>query len=285
MTGQDQLQRFLFENSNIRGSIVKLENTFTQATENRDYPTVVRHLLGQSLAASALMGDSLKFEGSLTLQAQGQGPLRLLVSDCSHELVLRGLAHFDPEVETAPDLPAMIGKGHLVITITPDEGQRYQGIVPLEQPTLAGCLADYFRLSEQLATFMVLFADDTHAGGLMLQQLPGELAGPDHDLWPRAVKLAETLSSGEMLGLPATELVHRLYHQENVRLFPARETRFGCSCSRDRTRKALEALGREDCTALLDEQQVIEINCHFCGRRYVYDRADVQAVFGGPHLH
>jgi len=285
MSGQDQLQRFLFENSNIRGSIVKLENAFTQATENRDYPSVVRNLLGQCLAACALMGDSLKFEGSLTLQAQGQGALRLLVSDCSHELVLRGLAHFEPEVEAAPDLPAMIGKGHLVITITPDEGQRYQGIVPLEQPTLAGCLEDYFRLSEQLATFMVLFADGEHAGGLMLQQLPGELAGPDHDLWPRAVKLAETLSPEELFSLPAGALIHRLYHQESVRLFDARDTRFGCSCSRERTRKALEALGQEECMALLDEQEQIEISCHFCGRRYIYTRADVQAVFGGPQVH
>ena len=285
MTGQDQLQRFLFENSNIRGSIVRLDDTFQQATGQQDYPTVVRNLVGQSLAACALMGDSLKFQGSLSLQAQGEGPLRLLVSDSTDQLTLRGLAHWNPEAAEAETLPSLIGNGHLVITITPDAGQRYQGIVPLEQDTLAGCLEDYFRLSEQLATFMCLFADEKGAAGLLLQQLPGELAGPDTDLWPRAIKLAQTLTTEEALQLPSEELIHRLYHQEQVRLFPARATRFGCSCSRERTRLALESLGQDDCMALLDEQEVIEIDCHFCGQRYRYDRADVRAVFGGPRLH
>lgn len=285
MTGHDQLQRFLFEDSNLRGSIVHLKETYRQATDNRDYPPGIRHLLGECLAACALMGDSLKFEGNLSLQAQGKGPLQLLVSDCSNRLRLRGVAQYEAQAPLAGNLPALIGDGRLVITISPEDGQRYQGIVPLEKPSLAKCLQDYFRLSEQLRTFMLLFADDNDAAGLMLQQLPTQPASPDLDLWPRAVKLAETLTARELFQLPAEAIVHRLYHQERTQLFPARMATFGCGCSRLRTRAALEALGRDECIALLNEREVITIDCNFCGRRYIYDRGDVEALFGGPRLH
>lgn len=285
MKGQDQLRRFLFEESNLRGSIVHLKESYQQATGNRDYPAPIRHLLGESLAACALMGDSLKFEGHLSLQAQGKGPLQLLVSDCSNQLRLRGVAQYEPRERLSGGLPALIGDGRLVITISPDEGQRYQGIVPLEKASLAECLQDYFRLSEQLQTFLLLFADDHDAAGFMLQRLPTQPAGPDLDLWPRAVKLAETLTASELFQLPPEAIIHRLYHQENTRLFPTRTAAFGCGCSRQRTRAALEALGQDECLALLNEQEIITIDCNFCGQRYLYDRTDVQALFGGPRLH
>lgn len=284
MAGLDQLQRFLFEDSNVRGALVQLEDSFQHATREHGYPAAITRLLGESLAASTLMSNTLKFEGLLTLQAQGDGPVRILVAECTHNLGIRGLARFD-ELPEQTDLPTLIGNGRLVITLAPRQGQRYQGIVPLEQQTLAGCLQDYFALSEQLETFILLFADDQRAGGLMLQKLPGEASGPDHDLWPRLLKLAETTTADELLYLEPAALLRRLFHQEQVRLFDPKPVEFSCSCNRDRSRNALEALGQEDCYALLEEQAEIEIDCQFCGRKYIYRRADIESLFGGPSVH
>lgn len=283
MALDDQFQRFLFDDSQIRGEWVRLSTSYQDIVSQADYPAIIQQLLGESLAASVLLSGTLKFEGSLSIQAQGNGPVRTLMTECSHDRAIRGLVSFDESVsgETLDDL---LGAGNMAITITPDQGQRYQGVVPREEPTLSGCLEDYFTRSEQIDTRLFLFADGEHAAGLMLQRLPGDKT-LDDDLWRRVGHLASTLKPEEILTLDSETVLHRLYHEETLRLFEPEPVMFRCSCSRERTLAALESIGKDECYSILDEQQTIDMDCQFCHQSYQFDRNDIDQLFHGHSLH
>lgn len=284
MASRDQFQRFLFEHSQVRGAWVQLGDSYREIGQQAPYPESVRQLLGESLVASVLMSSSLKFEGTLSLQAQGEGPVRTLMAECSHDRHIRGLARFEADSVTGNTMDTLLGSGRMAITITPNAGQRYQGVVPREQDTLAGCLEEYFERSEQIATSLFLFADEERAAGLMLQRLPGHTE-EDDDLWDRVNHLARTVEADELLGLDSTTLLHRLFHEETVRVFDGEPVAFRCSCSRDRTLAALESLGREECYDILEEQGTIEMDCQFCHAHYRFDRNDIDHLFTGHTLH
>lgn len=283
MALDDQFQRFLFDNSQVRGEWVRLSDSYRDILSQTDYPDRIRHLLGETLAASVLLSGTLKFEGILSIQAAGEGPVRTLLAECSHDRAIRGLARYEsnPAGESLDDL---LGEGRMAITITPDKGQRYQGVVPREHDTLSGCLEDYFVRSEQIETRLFLFADGEHAAGLMLQRLPGDKA-LDQDLWQRVGHLAGTLKAEELLGLDSETVLHRLFHEETLRLFDSEPVRFSCSCSRERTLGALESIGQEECYSILDEQGQIEMDCQFCHTQYRFDRNDIDQLFHGHSLH
>jgi len=160
MASRDQFQRFIFEDSQVRGAWVKLNDSYSEIGNQAPYPASVRRMLGESLVASVLMSSTLKFEGTLSLQAQGEGPLRTLMAECSHDRFIRGLARYDEHAVTEDSLNALLGEGRMAITISPDKGQRYQGVVPREEESLAGCLEEYFERSEQIPTSFFLFADE-----------------------------------------------------------------------------------------------------------------------------
>lgn len=284
MASQDQFQRFIFEDSQVRGAWVRLADSYQEIASQAPYPTVIRQLLGESLAASVLMSGTLKFEGTLSLQASGQGPLRTLMTECSHDRYLRGLARFDEIPDTADSLDQLLGEGKMAITITPEQGQRYQGVVPREHESLARCLEDYFERSEQIATSLVLFADQDQSAGLLLQRLPGGTE-PDDDLWRRVNHLASTLKPDELLGLDSETVLHRLFHEETVRLFDADPVAFRCSCSRERTLGALEAIGQKECYDIIEERGAIDMDCQFCHAHYRFDRNDIDQLFLGHSLH
>lgn len=284
MASRDQFQRFIFEDSQVRGAWVKLNDSYSEIGNQAPYPASVRRILGESLAASVLMSSTLKFEGTLSLQAQGQGPLRTLMAECSHDRFIRGLARYDEHAVTEESLSALLGEGSMAITISPDKGQRYQGVVPREEENLAGCLEEYFERSEQIPTSFFLFADETCSAGLMLQKMPGNTE-QDSDLWDRLNHLASTVEAEELLGLDSETVLHRLFHEETVRLFNAEPVAFRCSCSRERTLGALEAIGREECYSILDEQDSIEMDCQFCHAHYRFDRNDIDHLFTGHTLH
>lgn len=284
MASQDQFQRFIFENSQVRGAWVRLADSYREIADQAPYPTVVRQLLGESLAASVLMSGTLKFEGTLSLQASGQGPLRTLMTECSHDRYLRGLARYDEIPASADSLDQLLGEGKMAITITPEQGQRYQGVVPREHDSLARCLEDYFERSEQIATSLVLFADQDKSAGLLLQRLPGGTE-PDDDLWRRVNHLASTLKADELLDLDSETVLHRLFHEETVRLFDADPVAFRCSCSRERTLAALQALGQKECYDIVEEQGAIDMDCQFCHAHYRFDRNDIDQLFLGHSLH
>ena len=284
MASADQFQRFIFEDSQIRGAWVQLDESYQQIGLQAPYPESVRYLLGQSLVASVLMSSTLKFSGSLSLQAQGDGPIQTLMSECTHDRFVRGLARFDDTAISEGSFQQLLGDGRMAITITPDQGQRYQGVVPRERDSLAGCLEEYFERSEQIATSLLLFASEGRAGGLLLQRLPGHTA-QDDELWERINHLARTVEAAEMLELDSETLLHRLFHEETVRVFDAEPVAFRCSCSRERTLDALEAIGRDECYSILDEQGSIEMDCQFCHAHYDFERIDIDQLFTGHTLH
>lgn len=274
---KDSLHRFLFERTNVRGELVHLDASWQAALERKDYPEPVRDLLGQALAAAALLSATIKIDGSLTLQLQGAGPVTLLVVQATAQRSLRGLAHWEGEVQPGT-FAELVGEGRLAITLDPGEiGDRYQGIVDLQNDSLAHCLEDYFKHSEQLATRLWLTSNGESAAGMLLQELPAETE--DHDAWARDVHLGETIKEEELLELPAREILHRLYHEEDVRLFEAEPVSFRCSCSRERIETVLRGLGHQEVLSIIEEQGAVCVDCEFCNQRYEFDPVDVEGLF------
>lgn len=272
--------KFLFEALAVRGEVVCLEQTLQAVLGKHDYPAPVQALLGEALAAAALLTGTLKLDGLLLLQAKGDGALRLLMAECTHEGDLRGIARWDGDVPDAP-LVHLLGDGHLAITLEPASGQRYQGIVPLDGLSLAECIEHYFAQSEQLGTRLWLVTGEGRAAGLLLQEMPGAAGvARDADGWNRLCRLTDTLTAGELLQLAPETLLQRLYHEEDVRVFDADALRFRCSCSRERMLAALQSLGRDELQAILDEQDgSLETVCQFCNERRAYSATD---LFGPP---
>ena len=274
----DSLQRFLLEGTPVRGELVQLEATWRAVLERREYPQPLRTLLGEMMAAGALLSATLKFEGSLIMQMQGEGPVKLLVVETTSDYTMRATAKWEGAIESG-NIRSLLGDGKFVITIAPETGKHvYQGVVALEGDTVSEVLEHYMAKSEQLDTRLWLASDADKAGGLLLQRLPGE-SGQDPDAWNRATKIGETITARDLLELPARSIIHRLYHEEDIRLFDEQPTAFRCSCSRERVTAMLRLLGTEEVHSVLDEQGKVEVACEFCGRQYDFDAVDVEQVF------
>lgn len=278
----DNLQRFVFEDAPIRGEIVRLDATYRAVLDRRDYPAPVREVLGELMAASALLASTLKFEGKLIMQIQGDGPIKLLMAECTEAGAMRALAQWRGENVEPATLKELIGSGKFVITIDPqDSRERYQGVVDLEGGSVADALEHYFAQSEQLDTRLWLAADREQAAGMLLQKLPdSELEDPD--AWNRAVHLGSTLSRDELLGLQAKDILHRLYHEEDIRLFARQPLAFRCSCSHERVVAVLKMLGQDEVTSILEERGNVDVDCEFCGAHYEFDAIDAAQLFIAP---
>jgi molecular chaperone Hsp33 len=286
MKEQDQLYRYLFEHHQVRGELVQLDQTFRHMVAAQEYPAPVRQLLGELLVATSLLTATLKFEGSITVQLQGNGPVSLAVINGDHQQQLRGVARWQGELPANPDLKALVGDGHLVITISPDEGERYQGIVSLESDSLASSLESYFAQSEQLATRIWIRTGGTAAeplaAGMLLPALPA--SSEQHaDEFDHLSKLTDTIKDEELFTLPAEEILYRLYHEEEVRLFAPQAIQFRCTCSRERCEQALLQVGQSEVEAMIHEQGQIDMHCDYCGSHYQFDAIDVQALFAEGH--
>ncbi|WP_068824944.1 Hsp33 family molecular chaperone HslO [Pseudomonas sp. BMS12] len=286
MHDTDHTQRFLFDDTDVRGELASLGESYQHVLAKHPYPQPVAQLLGEILAAAALLVGTLKFDGLLILQVRSSGAVPLLMIECSSEREVRGIARYHAEqIAADAGLRELMPDGVLALTVDPKQGQRYQGIVDLEGDTLAECLSAYFATSEQLATRFWLHADGQRARGLLLQQLPVDRL-PDADeraaSWEHLLTLANTLSAEELLGLDNETVLHRLYHQEAVRLFEPQPLCFRCSCSRERSARALVSLGEADANVLLGEHGgKVVIDCQFCNQRYDFDAADVTQLFAG----
>jgi molecular chaperone Hsp33 len=273
----DVLHRFLLERAGVRGVLVRLGLSWREVAGRADYPDAVRTLLGQSLAASAMLTGNIKFEGALSIELKSSGALRLLFAECTDQGRLRGLARWNdplPEPFVASELPDAV----MAITI---------GHAELHQPSLGEALENYFNQSEQLPAKILLAANGEHAVGLMLQRLPsegGHSAADDEDGWNRIEHLTATLGAEELLNTSPEQLLYRLYHEESVRLFEPRPLAFGCSCTRDRVESMLRSLGREEVEAALEARDgEIEVICEFCAQRYTFDRIDAEHLLSASH--
>lgn len=277
MRDGDTLQRFLFEHSNVRGVFIHLNASYAAVSERYDYPLIVRKQLGEALAASALLGATIKFGGSLIMQLQTSGPIQMLVAQCNNERHIRGLARWQDDGLSAGTANPF-GTGRMVITIdSATSEERYQGIVGIEGGHLNQAIETYFAQSEQLQTRLWLAADEQQAVGMLLQHLPG--VDPDPDLWERIEALGATLTPGEMLSLPTREILRRLFHEEDVRLFDSEPVSFRCSCSREKIVTMLRALGSDEAHDILKEQGKISVDCDFCNQHYEFDSVDVEEMF------
>lgn len=292
LPGKDLLTRFLFENTDIRGEIVHLDDSWQAVLQRHSYPAPVRQLLGQTLAAVALLGATLKTNSTLILQIQGNGPVSLLVAQIDHQSHLRGMADWNAEELQAiagQTLADLCGHGHLALTIDPGDGnERYQSIIELGSATLAQALDNYFQQSEQLDTRLWLTADDRCAAGLLVQALPPEMSithGIDDDTWNRVIHLSETLTDRELAELPTREILKRLYHEEDIRLFEPEQLFFHCSCSRETIASTLRSLGYTETQSIIEEQGAIKVECNFCRKNYEFDQVDTEALFASSNPH
>lgn len=281
----DQIQRFMFDHTNVRGEIVTLSAAYHEVLDRHAYPPAVNELLGELLAAVALLTDTIKLDGTLSIEVRGRGILSLLMAESNPGGELRAIARIAEDAVLPSEHASfreLVGEGQIVITLDPREGHRYQGIVALDQETLSGCLEAYFSQSEQLPTRLWLAANGERAGGLLLQRLPEESQNQDVDAWDRSVQLADTIKTEELLGLEQREVLHRLYHEETVRVFDPKALRFGCTCSRERMSHALHTLGQEELRDILQEQGAIDTQCHFCHTKYHYTAADIEILLDDP---
>ncbi len=274
--------RFLLPHAGVRGIHVRLEEAWREILSHAAYPSGVRQLLGEACAAAALFTGHVKVGGRLSVQLRAGGPLRTLFAECTAQHTLRGIVRWDEGTEPNRDLTALGEDAVLAITIEnpgldPREPQRYQSLVGLSAPTLAGAFEDYFRQSEQLPTRLLLAADGERATGLMLQKLPGDEG--DDDGWNRIGALFDTLGEAELLATPADTLLHRLFHEEGVDVLARQPLAFACSCSHERVAGMLQSLGRQEAEAAVMGNGLVEVRCEFCGRQYCFDRAEIAELF------
>ncbi|WP_207001078.1 Hsp33 family molecular chaperone HslO [Trinickia mobilis] len=297
----DQLQKFMFSAAPVRGEIVSLRNTWQEVLARRHYPAPVRDVLGEMMAACALLSANLKFDGTLIMQVFGDGPVKMLVVQCNSNLTMRATAKFAGDSSDAirhdtsfVELLNVGGHGRCVITLDPADkkpGQQpYQGIVPLNGEdgpltSMAQVLEHYMHHSEQLDTRLWLAANTERAVGMLLQKLPGDggivpHAGElDTDTWERVCTLGGTLSQDELLKEAPETVFKRLFWQENVQHFKPAAARFECTCSREKVGAMLKMLGREEVDGVLEERGHVEIHCDYCNQRYEFDSVDVAQLF------
>lgn len=287
----DTLHRFLFQTSPVKGEITHLPNTWRDIRAHKRYPAAVEKILGELVAASALLSANLKFDGSLIMQIHGDGPVQLLVAECRSDLTVRATAKVrDNAVITDDmDMTALInahGNGKFAITLDPNhrqEGQQpYQGIVPLEGNSMAQVLMHYMSASEQLDTLIQLAADSDNAAGFLLQRLPSHGGGLNVDFtnsWDELENIGRTLGTEELLKHDTDTLMHRLFWEHPRDAHTTEPVQFACTCSPAKVANMIHMLGIEEATEMLDEQREINVSCDFCGQKYNLNAAQVQALF------
>ena len=282
----DSSQRFLFDEADVRGESVRIGTALDQMLANQSYSATLRTLLGEFAAAAVLISNNLKYTGRITLQARSDQAVSLVMVECSSERHIRGIAQGDLAAEATNPITLLAG-GQLVLTVERDAGQRYQGIIALDQGTLAEALERYFSQSEQLGTRFWLTSDGQQSAGLMLQQLPEQIAAGDlrNEQWNTLCILTDTLQPAELMGLTSEELLFKLYHEETVTLYPAAPILFKCRCSRERSADAIALLPEAEREEIIAEQGDITMTCELCGEIYRFGREILPSSSAGKTLH
>ena len=271
----DSITSFGFESIPVRGSLVHLSQTWRRMLRDHDYDALVMETLGHSAAATALIAQSLKFEGSITLQIQRGDVLKMLVMQSTDELELRGMAIADGD--RSADNFDMLTR-NAVCAVTVDNGdQPYQGIVEVDGNSLAASLEHYFARSVQVPSHLALVADRQVSGGILLQQIPGEAI--DEDDWRRLHYVVATLSSKDFTDDAGIELIGKLFAEDDVRVYQPRPVTFRCGCSARKIEDVLKMIGEAEARETLAEQRQLEVICEFCGRRRTYDAVDIERLF------
>ena len=273
--------RFIFDDMPVRGLHVRLENVWKHIIGQKHYPAAIRRALGELLAAGALLSGNLKTDGTLIVQVQGQGRLKMLVVEATSDQTVRATARWDETADINDDesLTDLLGSNSVfVLTLQPKDAEPWQGVVPLEGSSIAQMLINYTKRSEQLDTQIVLASSDDACGGLLVQRLPE--TEPDAASWEHVSTLVQTLTPEELTGLDAQHVLYRLFHETPPRVFDPENIEFACTCSRGKVSDMLLMLGGEEVGGVVAEQGSIQIDCDFCHAKYVFDETDVNALFG-----
>jgi molecular chaperone Hsp33 len=275
----DNLFRFLFQNRNVRGELVQLADSLDQMLLHHDYPQPVKQLLAELVAATSLLTATLKLDGDIAVQIQGDGPIRFAAVNGTDQQQFRGVVRMQAEI-SGDSFRELIGEGYLLVTITPKQGERYQGIIPLSGDSLTSTLEAYFAQSEQLPTRLYLYTDlqaaHCRAAGFMLQVLPVDQQKAKAD-FEDLVILSDTLTKDEIFSLPAEQLLYRLFHQEEVELFTPQKVSFVCGCSKEKCASAIISLGRDIINEHIAEGK-LDINCEYCNKNYHFSPDDLAAL-------
>ncbi|MFA0088565.1 Hsp33 family molecular chaperone HslO [Vibrio sp. 10N.261.51.F12] len=280
------LNRYLFDELSVRGELVQLDTAYQEIISSKEYPAALQSLLGELLVSTSLLTATLKFEGSITMQLQGDGPVSLAVINGDHNQKLRGVARWEDQIADDASIHDMLGKGYLVITITPDNGERYQGVVGLEGNNLAEVLEGYFARSEQLKTRLWIRTGtqdgQAKAAGMLLQVMPDGTGTPDD--FEHLEQLTNTVKDEELFTLEANDLLYRLYNQDKVQLFEPKEVEFFCGCSRERSADAISTIAQEEVYDILAQEGEIALHCDYCGSSYSFDETDIKALFAENNM-
>lgn len=281
MKDADTIQRFLFEHANIRGEIVHLDKTYKTIMNQHPYPDDVQCILGEALVACVLLAGSIKFEGEISLQFHGDKRLPLLIVQCDNQMRVRAFAKFEAPLDTNPvDYYAALLQGKMVLNINQyNKTQAYQSVIPLDSRQMSENLMHYFAQSEQLSTRVWLAAKGDVAAGMVLQLMPGQDTAEREQFWEYATHLGETITADELLTLDNPTILHRLYHETTLRLYPARPIQFQCRCRPEKMKQVLTILGEEDLNQLIKERGEVVIHCDFCNKKYTFDAIDVTMLF------
>lgn len=272
----NEVQTFLLEGRGVRGALVRLHETWLQVIAQHEYPDELKRLLGEGVAATVLMASGLKHQPKVSLQLQGDGPVRLLLVQCSDDLRVRGMVHCNDYSAGQP----LLGEGRLVVNLdTGGHNGLFQGIVPLSSARLSVCLENYFERSEQLATRLILTSTERNAAGLLLQVLPDQ--GAERDDFEAAAELAQEVAGEDLLSAPAAELLPRLFAAYDIRLFTPRPVLHDCRCTPDRLAGVVRMLGATEVEELLADVGCVELKCEFCNRTFRYDEHDAVAILRG----
>ena len=275
------LNRYLFEDLSVRGELVQLDEAYQRIISSKEYPAALQKLLGELLVSTTLLTATLKFEGSITIQLQGDGPVSLAVINGDHDQKIRGVARWEGNIADNATLHEMMGKGYLVITIEPKKGERYQGVVGLEGENLAEVIEGYFANSEQLKTRLWIrtgeYQGKLHAAGMMIQIMPDGTGAPED--FEHLEQLTDTVKNEELFSLPANELLYRLYNQDTVRLYDPQPVEFHCGCSRERSGAAIITVDKAEVYEIIAEEGSISLHCDYCGTTYQFDEAEVTELY------
>jgi molecular chaperone Hsp33 len=277
MKKPDQLKRFLFTENPIRGEHVSLDASWREIVAQSDVKGRALTLLGEALTAATLLVETLKIDGSISLQIRGSGAIHLLLAEATSEHTIRGIVRQSRAPDDEQSLQQIFESDKLVITIKGNKGAPHQGIVPLTGNSLSSALQVYFDQSEQLPTRFWFASDEQSATGMLLQKMPAQ--ADDKDAWNRVLCLAETTRAQELLELDSEQLLHRLFHEEDIDLFESTAIKFACACSQQRSRDMLVSLGKDEVDNIIEEQNEVTITCEFCNANYRFDKVDLEQLF------
>lgn len=279
MHATNSLQKFLFEHASIRGDIIHLDSVYQTITQQRDYPPLIKQILGEALMSCALLVGGIKFEGEISVQFQGDERFPMMLIQCDHLLQIRGYANVKENLSEADYTEAFL-QGTLVINLTPHhQTQTYQSMVPLTSISMSDNLMHYFAQSEQLPTKVWFAHNEQGVAGILLQLMPGQDSLQKEHFWEYAVHIGATITEAELLSLDNATLLHRLYHETELRLYPEKLIQFKCRCNHEKMQQVLGILGETETQDLLKEKDRIDIRCEFCNLNYSFDSIDVALLF------